>query len=311
MDPPLPPEAGPRRFDVAEAARLDLCLAAHLEVSRAEARRLLAAGGVRVDGRPVTDRDKGARLEPGARVAVDRFTPPPLRRPRAQPEAPLAVLAEGPGWLAVDKPAGRPVHPFAEDETDTVLNALIARRPEVFGVGEGGLRSGVVHRLDVDTSGVLLFATEDSCWRRLRRAFATSVVHKRYRAVVLGRLSGGGSLALDLVVARHRPARVRAARPGEERAARRVRLDWRALEPLGDATLVEVRPQTGFLHQIRAGLAHLGHPVAGDAHYAGPDATGAPRQMLHAAALGWREVEAASPDPPDLVALCARLGGGD
>ena len=85
-------------------------------------------------------------------------------------EVDLPVIARGPGWLAVDKPAGLPVHPFAEDETGTMLNAVLARRPEIFGVGEGGLRSGVVHRLDVDTSGVLLFASEAGSWRRLPRA---------------------------------------------------------------------------------------------------------------------------------------------
>ena len=211
MDPPVPRlvrsgNAGlrrsgpsrPRRFAVAEPGRLDVCLAAALEVSRAEARRLLAGGGVSLDGRPVSERDKGARLEAGAELAVAAFTPPDRRRPRPEPGAELTILAEGPGWLAVDKPAGRPVHPFAENESGTVLNAVLARRPEIFGVGEGGLRSGVVHRLDVDTSGVLLFATEARSWRRLRRAFATAAVHKRYRAIVLGEPAGRGSLEVDL-----------------------------------------------------------------------------------------------------------------
>ncbi len=290
-----------RSFAVAEPGRLDACLAAQLEVSRAEARRLLAGGGVRLDGRPVSERDKGARVEPGARLAVAAFTPPARRRPRPQPSLPLAILAEGPGWLAVDKPAGQPVHPFGEDETGTMLNAVVARRPEIFGVGEGGLRSGVVHRLDVDTSGVLLFATEAATWRRLRRAFATAAVHKRYRAIALGELSGEGRLELDLVVARHRPARVRVARPGEERRARRVRLEWRAVERLRGATLVEIWPRTGFLHQIRACLAHLGHPVAGDRIYATHDETGAPRQMLHAAETAWRGIRAVSPAPLDFA----------
>jgi 23S rRNA pseudouridine1911/1915/1917 synthase len=294
MDPPAPPPsrsdaAGLRCFAVAEPGRLDVCLAAQLEVSRAEVRRLLAGGGVSLDGRLVSERDKGARLEAGAQLAVAAFTPPARRRPRPEPAADLAILAEGPGWLAVDKPAGRPVHPFAEDESGTLLNAVLARRPEIFGVGEGGLRSGVVHRLDVDTSGVLLFATEARAWRRLRRAFATAAVHKRYRAIVLGELAGEGSLELDLVVARHRPARVR------------------VIEKLAGASLVEVQPRTGFLHQIRACLAHLGHPVAGDRTYAAQDPTGAPRQMLHATEVRWKTIQAASPDPADFAALRSQL----
>jgi 23S rRNA pseudouridine1911/1915/1917 synthase len=312
MDPPAPPPsrsdaAGLRCFAVAEPGRLDVCLAAQLEVSRAEVRRLLAGGGVSLDGRLVSERDKGARLEAGAQLAVAAFTPPARRRPRPEPAADLAILAEGPGWLAVDKPAGRPVHPFAEDESGTLLNAVLARRPEIFGVGEGGLRSGVVHRLDVDTSGVLLFATEARAWRRLRRAFATAAVHKRYRAIVLGELAGEGSLELDLVVARHRPARVRVARPGEQRQARRVQLSWCVIEKLAGASLVEVQPRTGFLHQIRACLAHLGHPVAGDRTYAAQDPTGAPRQMLHATEVRWKTIQAASPDPADFAALRSQL----
>jgi len=324
MDPPVPPQprsadsadsaesadSGSRRFAVAEPGRLDVCLAAQLEVSRAEARRLLAGGGVLLDGRPVGERDKGARVESGAELAVAAYTPPDRRRPLPEPAAALTVLAEGPGWLAVDKPAGCPVHPFGEDETGTVLNAVLARRPEIFGVGEGGLRSGVVHRLDVDTSGVLLFATEAGSWRRLRRAFATAAVDKRYRAIVLGELEGGGHLELDLVVARHRPARVRVARPGEEGRSRRVRLSWRVIEKLAGASLVEVMPRTGFLHQIRACLAHLGHPVAGDRTYAGEDPTGAPRQMLHAAEARWKTIQASSPDPADFAGLRSELEPG-
>jgi len=320
METPPTPQAAerparfPARFSVDAGdtgVRLDAFLAGRLAISRAEARRLLVAGGVRLDGRPVGAGEKGNRVETGSEVAVEAFTPPGERRPLPEPEQPLSVLARGPGWIAVDKPAGAAVHPFREDETGCVLNALVARHPEIVGVGEGALRSGVVHRLDVETSGVLLFATEEERWRRLRGAFSKAKVTKHYRAIVCGRLEGKGALDLSLVVAQHRPARVRVARPGEEGQARSVRLDWRALESADTASLVELRPHTGFLHQIRASLAHLGHPVAGDPAYGpGPeaDATGAPRSMLHAARVRWRDVAAASPDPPDFVALWSRLG---
>ena len=292
--------------------RLDLFLAEQLALSRAQVRRLLASGAVEVDGRRVGEGDKGARLMSPALIAVAPFARREEQRAIADPRAELVVLAEGPDWLAVDKPAGMPVHPLREDETGSVLNALIARAPQVHGVGEGGLRSGVVHRLDVDTSGVLLLATQAQGWDRLRRAFAEHRVEKVYRALVLGRVLHAGSVELPLVTARHRPARVRVVAESEQaRGARISQLAYRPLEVFGSVTLLEVRPRTGFLHQIRATLAHLGFPVAGDRSY-GPasDATGAARHMLHAARVAFEEIEAESPDAADFAALCASLRGG-
>jgi len=287
--------------------RLDVFLAERLALSRAEVRRLLARGRVRLDERAASLSAKGTPLAAGTRVGVAAFSRPEERRVLAEPDAPLAVLAAGPGWLAADKPAGAPVHPFDEGERGSVLGAVIARHPELHGVGEGGLRSGVVHRLDVDTSGVLLVATEEAAWRRLREAFARHRVEKLYRAVVRGRMEEAGAAEIPLVLGRHRPARVRVAAAGE-RGARVVELAWRPLECFAAVTLVEVRPRTGFLHQIRVALAHLGHPVLGDRVYADADsAAAAPRQMLHAAELRFEEVTAASPDPPDLSALLEAL----
>ena len=283
--------------------RLDAWLAAALGISRAAARRELARGAVRVDGQPAAL--KGARVEAGARIAVTAFEPEAERTPLADPEAPLSVVAEGSGWVAVDKPAGVPVHPLAPDERGTVLNALVARRPAVLGVGEAGLRSGVVHRLDVDTSGVLLFATDEERFARLREAFRRHRVAKTYRALVAGALPGEGELTLRLAVARHRPARVR-VEEGESGRGRTTALSWHALEELPGATLVEVRPVTGFLHQIRVSLAYLGHPVLGDRLYGG-DGPPAPRQMLHAARVAHGTVEAAAPDPADFAACLEGL----
>jgi len=305
------PDSEERAFVVAPAdagRRLDAWLAERLAIGRAGVRRLLESGRVVVDGRPFERRDKSTPLASGARVAVAAFAPPAERRAIAEPERPLVVRAEGAGWIALDKPAGVPVHPLRDDETGTLLNALVARRPEVHGVGEGGLRSGVAHRLDVDTSGVVLFATDEPTWQRLRAAFRAHRVEKVYRALVLGRLAGAGEARLSLVVARHRPAYVRAVDP-ETRGARRTSLAWRALAHGGGATLVEVRPKTGFLHQIRATFAALGHPLVGDRTYAADDPIGAPRHLLHAARIAVDEIEAESPDAPDFAAaVAARLG---
>ena len=279
-------------------------------------RRLLARGAVSVGGRSVNEDAKGLNLQPGPIVEVTPFARPEDERARPAPDQPFRVLARGSGWLAVDKPAGTPVHPLREDETDTVLNAVVARFPEIHGVGEGGLRSGVVHRLDVDTSGVLLFATEADTWQCLRGAFREHLVKKSYRALVIGALEGEGSLEVGLVTARHRPARVRVVAGAELERARGVHigvLRWCSLEVFGGMTLVEVRPKSGFLHQIRVSLAHLGFPILGDRTY-GPayDPIPVPRQMLHAAHASWGEVEASSPDPDDFraaLAQCAARSG--
>ncbi len=295
--------------------RLDAFLSEKLGLSRSRVRKLIDRGGVVLNGRPALRAAKGLGLEPGWEIAVSAADALAEPRAAATPDPALAVLAQGPGWLAVDKPPGTPVHPLHPTETGTLLNVLVARHPEIHGVGEGGLRSGVVHRLDVETSGVLLFATGEAAWRRLRAAFRERCVAKRYRALVQGRLEGQGSVELDLRVARHRPARVRVCEPGAS-GSRRTLTRWRGLEVLGGggkrpATLIELAPETGFLHQIRVSLAHLGHPVIGDAVYGEPDApVPAPRHMLHAARLHFEDVLAESPDPPDFRDALERLRAG-
>jgi 23S rRNA pseudouridine1911/1915/1917 synthase len=286
-------------------ARLDVFLARVLGASRGQVRALLAAGGVRVDAGAAGLAAKGHLLVEGQRVVLSEPTLAAAAAPTPEPDAKLVVLAEGDGWLAVDKPAGVPVHPLAPGEGGTLLNALAARHPEVTGIGEGGLRSGVVHRLDVQTSGVLLFATDERRWRELREAFRSHRVAKTYRALVEGRLEGQQELVLHLSVQRHRPARVGAVEPGAGRSRRTV-LSWRSLAVFADATLVEVLPRTGFLHQIRASLAHLGHPVLGDVAYGAREGV-APRHLLHAARVEIDDVQAESPDAADFADALAGL----
>jgi 23S rRNA pseudouridine1911/1915/1917 synthase len=286
-------------------SRLDACVAQALGCSRAEARRVLAAGGVRVDGRTRGPSDKGEILAPGSEVEIPSWVPPEERVPDPEPAVALDFVASGPGWLAVDKPPGMPVHPLVVGERGTALGAVVARHPEIVGVGEGGLRSGVVHRLDVDTSGVLLFATEPASWERLRRGFREHEMEKLYEAIVLGGLEGEGQLDLELEVAQSRPARVRVAAGG-----RPVSLAWRAVEALPGATRIEVRPVSGFLHQIRVAFAHLGHPLAGDVRYGGggaEDPSGATRHLLHASRIAGAGTSAEAPMPADWNAALAHL----
>jgi len=290
--------------------RLDRVLADALGLSRAAVRRLLEAGAVSIGAvrggtgalRRVAPGEKGRPLVRGERLRVSGFTPE--RQAAAAAGPPLRVLGEGPGWLAVDKPAGVAVHPLRVGEAGSALGFVRQIRPRVQGVGEAGLRSGVVHRLDVDTSGVQLFALDEATWQHLRAAFREHRVDKTYRALVAGHLCEPVPEHFALVVAQHRPARVRVVSSGaaQSRAGvRTVAQKTRVIERFDDATLVEIRPRTGFLHQIRATLAWLGHPVLGDSRYAPADtAARAPRQLLHAARLRFEQVDVASPDPPDL-----------
>ncbi len=283
MDPERSLEVG-----AAEAGqRLDAVLARALGLSRGWVRKLLDSGRVRLGGRPAA---KGAILRAGDRIDVWPFARPDSG-PIANPRLALPILRESAGLVAVDKPAGLPVHPLAPDETETALNALVALHPELVGVGEGGLRSGVVHRLDTGTSGVLVFALRDDVWREARAAFAEKRVEKRYLARVHGAFAGEQELALRL---ENRGGHVRVVESGGRLAVSRIR----ALETGEETSLLEVIMRTGVRHQIRASLAELGHPIVGDRLY-GSTAQLA-RHWLHAASVTWDAFAAESEPPAEL-----------
>ncbi len=286
--------------------RLDRFLAARLAISRARVRHLLETGRVSRSGRAVAAAEKSHSVRLAEQYTIEGPLAARDERPLPSPELSIEPVAEGEGWLVVDKPPGRAVHPLRPDETGTVLNALVARRPELIGVGEGGLRSGVVHRLDVDTTGALVFASQEPVWQRLRGAFADHRVEKRYLAWVLGRLERAGRLDVSLAITRHSPARVEVVAEGGRACRQRLT----PLRVLDSATLVEVDLETGFLHQIRASLAHLGHPLLGDVAYGGPRRLGSaelPRPLLHAARLAVDEIEVEIEPPPDFAAVEAAL----
>lgn len=308
--------------DVAEEIwprRLDAAAAAAAGVSRRRAQRLIADGMVTVNGRVASAGDKGSLVDASDAVtvsdAVGEVVP--------EPGLPLVELGRGEGWLAVDKPAGMPVHPLREGETGTVLNAVAGRFPQVQGVGgsggEGGLKSGVVHRLDIETSGVLLIALDQEHWTRFREAFARHTTEKTYTAVVAGRPKNVGRADLRLAITRHKPAFVQAvaADSPHAEASRRCSLSWRTTQRLRDAARLEIRLETGFLHQIRATFAHLNHPVLGDPLYprtpprknaeSPTDISPAPRLMLHAANLKLDEIEIDCPPPSEFTAVVTAL----
>lgn len=279
-----------RTFVVADAdvgARLDHVVARALGVSRAYARKLVAEERVLLGGRPAA---KGTSLRAGEAVEILAFARPE-EGPLASPELPLAVLARAGGWVALDKPAGQPTHPLQHAERDTALNALVARFPELVGVGEGGLRSGVVHRLDPGTSGVLVFALDPDAWQRARAAFRERRVRKRYVARVHGSFTGAREVELAL---ENRGERARVVERGGRTALSRIR----ALAAGPETSLVEVEMQTGVRHQIRATLAHLGFPVLGDTLYG--STSNLARFWLHAESLEWEDFAARAPLPAEL-----------
>jgi 23S rRNA pseudouridine1911/1915/1917 synthase len=303
------------RLPLTAQGRLDRALADALGLGRAAVKRAFQLGDVRVGGRRARASDPAP---PGALVEVE-LEPPP-GPPAPEPDAPLRVLVEHPRLLVVDKPAGIAVHPLAPGEGGTLANAVAARYPECAAASPDPREGGAVQRLDLGTSGCVLFARDRGAWEDVHEALRARKVEKVYLALVQGRLSAGGVLSVPLAQRGGRaipaPDDVAAerlsARGASVRAAETHYEIERAFERL---TLLRVRIVTGVMHQIRAHLAYLGHPVVGDEHYGG--AAGAPqglsRPFLHAArvaleAPGGGRLEAESALPAELEAVLARLG---
>jgi 23S rRNA pseudouridine1911/1915/1917 synthase len=268
---------GPATFAVVTAAngageRLDVFLSRALDLPRRYVQRLLERERVWLAGKPAT---KGRVLDIGDRLEILPFRHPSEGVPAA-PELPLVVLADERGLVAIDKPAGMPTHALDYDERTSAVNAFLARYPEAAEVGDGGLQASLVHRLDTHTSGVLLFAREARAWREAREAFSSGRAEKHYLARVHGALRGEREVALQLA---QRGDHVRVVESGGRLA--RTRLG--AVERDGDTSLVAIELLTGVRHQIRATLAHLGHPIVGDRRYGSPVDRG--RHLLHATLL--------------------------
>ena len=265
----VPPEAAGRRLDVVVGEALGL--------SRAKVKALFEAGAVRVDGRRPS---KGDRAPGGARVEVELAEDAPALVPDTA--LPLHLLYEDRWLLAVDKPAGTPSHPLRPGEVGTIANALVARFPEVALAGEEVREGGLVHRLDIETSGVLLAARDRHTWESVRALFRERAVDKRYWALVSGPIADEGGIEVPL---RHKgEARVEPALDGGD-GGREALSHFRVLARSGELALVEVQILTGVLHQVRAHLAAIGAPVVGDALYGGRPFPGLKRFFLHARSL--------------------------
>jgi len=276
------------RFTVPERlaqTRLDRCLAdLHGEWSRSRVHRLIDDGRVLVNGaaaKPATLAAAGDLIE------VDE--PPPRRLDLAAEDIPLVILHEDEELLVLDKPPGLVIHPAAGRRSGTLVNALLQHCGELSGIG-GVERPGIVHRLDKDTSGLMVVAKTERAHLALSIAFRRREVEKCYLAVCFG-IPAVPSGVIEGAVGRHPTERKQMAVVAAGRPARTL---YRVAERLAGASLVECRPVTGRTHQIRVHMAHLGHAVVGDPVYSGrqwrnlqdPRHRAAcrefPRQALHA-----------------------------
>ena len=292
--------------------RLDRAVAKLFGISRGRAMEWIAEGRVRVDGRRAP---KGAPVQPGARISVAR---PPSDQPVPQPDLPIRIVHADAHVVVADKPAGMPSHPLKPGEKGTAANALVGRFPELAGVGPAAREGGLVHRLDTDTSGLLLAARTAAAHAMLRAQFAARTVEKGYLALVAGEIQAGGEIALPLLHDPRDPRRMQAASDPEyaaEHGARAAVTRFLPLERRGGFTLLEVEIPTGVMHQIRAHLAFIGHPLAGDALYGGPQLPGLSRHFLHANRLAFAHPDGSraryeSALPPDLASVLRTLGSG-
>jgi 23S rRNA pseudouridine1911/1915/1917 synthase len=300
-------------------ARLDRYISDHrADLSRATVQRLIDDAQIKVDG---ATRKASYRVRAGETIRV-HVPPPEPARPRAE-AIPLDILYEDADVLVVNKPAGMVVHPAAGHSSGTLVNAVLAHSP---GLSIGGVeRPGIVHRLDRDTSGIIVIAKNDSALRDLQAQFKSHRVRKKYLALVEGRVKPPRG-KIDAPVGRDPKRRQRMAvipntlSPSlRGRSVRGLGRDavtvYRTIASLGESTLVEAEPHTGRTHQIRVHLAFLGFPVVADGIYGRKkNSFGLTRQFLHAAGLtltlpgDQREVSFTAPLPPDLRRVLEALG---
>ena len=265
------------------------------QLSRTYAQRLITDGYITVNNR-VAKSSLKLNIGDQLRIVIPPTTPSPL-----SPEAiPLNIIYEDDDLLVVDKPAGMTVHPAPGHPSHTLVNAILSHFPNLANVSDS-LRPGVVHRLDKDTSGVMLVAKNKTAQLNLTEQFKAHSVIKTYLVLVKGHLTPENGI-IEAPMGRDPRNRKRMAVVAEGREAR---TEYRVIKYIGNYTLLEVMPETGRTHQIRVHLSAIGYPVVGDKIY-GVKSSCLSRQFMHASRLGFKlpssgeYIEFTSNLPPDL-----------
>jgi len=261
-----------------DGRRLDVLLSESTGLTRSRVATLMEDGLCAVDGK--IEKKAGAKAKPGQRVVLTLPAPKPAI-PQAE-DIPLEILYEDADLAVVVKPCGMVVHPAAGNEDGTLVNALLHHLDSLGGIG-GELRPGIVHRLDKDTSGLLLVAKNDAAQLALSQQLQDRLMEKHYRALVDGNFKEDSG-RVNEPIARSKKDRKKMAIDPEGREAI---TDWQVLERGRGVTLVDVHILTGRTHQIRVHMKHLGHPVCGDPIYGSPRGAKVPRLMLHAWSLAF------------------------
>lgn len=269
----------------------------HPEFSRTQVQKLIGDGHIKVNDKPAR---AGLKLNTGDRVTIN--LPPPAPGTLTPEEIPLNILYEDDDLLVIDKPAGLTVHPAPGHPSHTLVNAILSHLSGLPDTDDWQ-RPGIVHRLDKDTSGVMLVAKNSTAHSNLTDQFKSRSVVKVYRVLVAGHLTPESGI-IEAPIGRDPRRRQRMAVVAESRG-RESRTEYQVIEYKGSYTLLEVKPETGRTHQIRVHFAAIGYPVAGDKVY-GVKSPYLSRQFVHASRLGFTlpstgdYVEFSSPLPPDL-----------
>ncbi len=261
-----------------DGRRLDVLLAEASGLTRSRIASLMADGCVTING--CAETKAGAKVRAGQNVIL-RIPAPKPAQPEAQ-DIPLTILYQDDDLAVVLKPCGMVVHPAAGNEDGTLVNALLHHLDHLGGIG-GELRPGIVHRLDKDTSGLLLVAKNDQSQLALSRQLQERQMEKHYRALVEGILREDGG-RIDQPIARSKRDRKKMAIDPEGRPSM---TEWSVLERGRNVTLLDVHILTGRTHQIRVHMKSIGHPVCGDPIYGSGKGAKVPRLMLHAYTLSF------------------------
>ena len=258
--------------------RLDVILSKDGELSRSRAAALIKDGCVTVDGR--TEVKPSFKAESGAAILLDMPEAKPARA-EAQ-DIPLEILYQDEHLAVVIKPCGMVVHPAAGNGDGTLVNALLFHLDSLSGIG-GEMRPGIVHRLDKDTSGLMLVAKDDQTHAALSEQLSNRQMEKHYRALVYGKMKAPDGV-IEKPIGRSKTDRKKMAVVENGRWAK---TEWKVLKEYPDRTLLDVHIITGRTHQIRVHMASVGHPVLGDVLYGHKRMPDAPRLMLHAYSLAF------------------------